>query len=61
MTSCPEALRILEFEKKKKNTWDSGLDEESRFSELAEANPVVYGGVPHVVEIMSLSTHIEKP
>ena len=49
MTSCPEALGILEFEKKKtvswdlnseRVSWDLGLDEESRFSELAERRPV---------------------
>ena len=51
MTSCPEALKILEFEKKnswdlnsERESWDLGLDEASRFSELAEARPVVCGG-----------------
>ena len=39
MTSCLEALRILEFEKKKES-WDLGLDKASWFSELAEVRPV---------------------
>ena len=40
-------LRILEFEKNR--SWDLGLNEASRFSELAEARPVVCSRVPHVV------------
>ena len=31
-------------------SWDLTLEEGSWFSELAEARPVVCGGVPHVVE-----------
>ena len=41
-------LRILEFEKKSVS-WDLGLDEASRFSELTDARPVVCDRVPHVV------------
>ena len=42
-----DGLRILEFEKTV--SWDLGLDEASRFSELTEARLVVCGGVLHVV------------
>ena len=38
-----DGLRILEFEKKTVS-WDLGLDEARRFSELAETRPVVCGG-----------------
>ena len=40
MKSCPEALRILEFEL----SWDLNSKRGSWFSELAEARPVVCGG-----------------
>ena len=43
-----DGVRILWFEKKTVS-WDSTLDEGSRFSELAEARPVVCGEVLHVV------------
>ena len=43
-----DGLRILEFEKKT-FSWDLTLEEESEFSELTEARPVVCGWVPHVV------------
>ena len=46
--SGSNGLRIWGL-KKKTVGWDSTLEEGSRFSELAEARPVVCGGVPHVV------------
>ena len=49
MTSCPEAMGWGFWNLKKAGSWDLGLDEASRFSELVEASPVVCGGVPHVV------------
>ena len=54
--------RILEFEKKK-NSWDSSLEEGRRFLELAEARPVGIYEMCHafVEEIVSLSPHVEKP
>ena len=48
MTSCPEAMGWGFWTLKKNRSWDLDLDEESRFSELADARPVVCGGVPHV-------------
>ena len=46
--------------KKKTGSWFLDLDEASRFSELAEARPVVCGGVPHVVGIRWKSQHRKK-
>ena len=43
MMSFPEALWILEFEKKTVS-WDLNSERKSRLSELAEARPVVCGG-----------------
>ena len=54
-----DGRRILEFEKKTVS-WDLGSDEASRFSELAEARPVVCGGVPHVVGVKWKSQHRKK-
>ena len=52
MTSCPEAPKILEFEKKKKRvSWDSSLEEGSRFlisprrDQLGFTKCVARGGV----------------
>ena len=39
--------KILEFEKKKTVSWDLGLDEACRFSELAEARPVGFYEMCH--------------
>ena len=44
MRSCPEARGWGFWNLKKTVSWDMGLDEESRFSELAEARPVVCSG-----------------
>ena len=50
--SGSDELRIWGFEKKavsgdlnsERVSWDLGLDEANRFSELAEARPVICGG-----------------
>ena len=49
MTSCPEAMGWGFGNLKKTVSWNLSLDEASRFSELAEARPVVCGAVSHVV------------
>ena len=70
MTSCPEALRILEFEKKRVR--DLNSEQASRFSELTEAKLVVCGGGAACGGVrrksqdrkklcVSLSPHVEKP
>ena len=72
MTSCPEALRIFEVDKKKtvswdlnseRESWNSSLEEGSRIFGHAEARPVgVYEMCrAFVEEILSLSPHVEKP
>ena len=72
MTSCPEALRILEFEKKKtvnwdlnseRESWDSSLEEGSRFlvSPRRDQLGVYEMYRAFVEEIVSLSPHVEKP
>ena len=65
-----------DFEIWKKQSWDLGLDEASRLSELAETRPVVFGGgrtwwgqmeksgLKEILSLslsLSLSPYVEKP
>ena len=72
MTSCPEALRILEFEKKKtvswdlnseRVSWDSSREEGSRF--LVSPRRDQLGSTKCAAclmkKIVSLSPHVENP
>ena len=60
MTSCPEVMGRGFWNLKKRVSWDSTLEEGSRFSELAETRPVVCSGVLHVVGVRWKSQHRKK-